>query len=96
MSAIEFDEDLEAALEESDCHPDFVSYARRAAERGGTPILNSIRTFHKVSSVDRITEVGTQIERTLWEEGAQATLDKHGHVDETNQEILTEIVRGVA
>jgi len=85
-------ESLKTALENADCHPDMVRYAEKAAERGGTPILSSLRRFHDVSDVSRIETVGTQIERSLWKDGAEATLRRHGHVDETNTEILQEIV----
>lgn len=84
-------DNLRAALEESDCHPDMVRYAESAAERGGTPILNSLRHFHLETDVSRIAEIGTAIEQTLWNDGAQATLDRHGHVEETNSEVLREI-----
>lgn len=84
---------LKSALEESDCHADMVRYAEFAADRGGTPILNSLRHFHRETDVSRIAEIGTHIEKTLWKNGARATLDRHGHVDETNTEILREIVR---
>jgi hypothetical protein len=85
-------ESLKTALENADCHPDVVRYAKKAAERGGTPILNSLRRFHDVSDVSRIETVGTQLERSLWKDGAEATLRRHGHVDGTNAEILQEIV----
>ena len=85
-------ESLKTALENADCHPDMVRYAEKAVECGGTPILNSLRLFHDVSDVSRIETVGTQIERSLWKDGAEATLRRHGHVDETNAEILQEIV----
>ena len=85
-------ESLKTALENADCHPDMVRYAEKAAERGGTPILSSLRRFHDVSDVSRIETVGTLIERSLWKDGAEATLRRHGHVDETNTEILQEIV----
>jgi transposase-like protein len=85
-------ESLKTALENADCHPDMVRYAEKAAERGRTPILNSLRRFHDVSDVSRIKTVGTQLERSLWKDGAEATLRRHGHVDETNAEILQEIV----
>jgi len=85
-------ESLKAALENADCHPDMVRYAEKAARHGGTPIVNSLRLFHDVSDVSRIETVGTQIERSLWKDGAEATLRRHGHVDETNAEILQEIV----
>ena len=45
-----------------------------------------------MSDVSRIETVGTLIERSLWKDGAEATLRRHGHVDETNAEILQEIV----
>jgi len=88
----ELDADLEAALEGSDCHPEWIAYCRRAAADGGTPILESVQHFHAESDVSRIAELGTTIERTLWNEGARATLDQHGHVDERNAEILRSIV----
>lgn len=85
------DADLHAALVDSACHPDFRRYAERAAERGGTPILGTIRHLHDVSSVSRIAEIGTPIETTLWDSGAQATLARHGNVDTANTEILDAI-----
>lgn len=85
-------ESLKTALENADCHPDMVRYAEKAAERDRTPIFNSLRRFHDVSDVSRIETVGTQIERSLWKDGAEATLRRHGHVDEMNAEILKEIV----
>lgn len=85
-------ESLKTALENADCHPDMVRYAEKAAERGGTPILGSLRRFHDVSDVSRIETVGTLIERSLWKDGAEATLRRHGHADKTNAEILQEII----
>jgi|GEM_PF-4032499 len=83
--------DLKAALEASECHPDMVRYAEAAAERGGTPILNSLRHFHEQTDVSRIADIGTEIEKTLWHHGARATLDRHGHLDDTNTAILEDI-----
>jgi hypothetical protein len=84
--------DLRAALEASACHRDFTEYCERAADRGGTPILESVRHLHAATDVSRVPVLGTAIETTLWEQGAKATLDTHGHVDETNTEILEAIV----
>jgi Arc/MetJ-type ribon-helix-helix transcriptional regulator len=86
------DEGLRAALIESDCHPDFRHYCGRAADQGGTPILESVRHLHDASDVARVPVLGTAIETTLWREGAERTLTKHGHVDETNATILEAIV----
>jgi len=82
---------LIGALEQSDCHGDMVAYARKAEERGGTPILGSLKRFYDNSGVEKIARVGTPIEKTLWDEGAVATLDTHGNVDETNTDILRAI-----
>lgn len=89
----ELEAELEAALEGSDCHSEFTAYCQRAAADGGTPILESVRHFHAESDISRIAEIGTTIERTLWNEGARATLEQHGHVDERNAEILRSIVK---
>jgi len=84
-------DDLISALESSNCHRDMVAYAREADAIGGTPILSSLKRFHKHSGVEKMVRVGTPIEKTLWNEGAVATLDTHGNVDQTNTEILQEI-----
>jgi DNA-binding PadR family transcriptional regulator len=81
------------ALEASDCHPDVILYVEKAADLGSTPILGSLRYFHRETSVSRIAEIGTQIEQTLWNHGAGAVLAHHGHVDETSTVILEEIDR---
>lgn len=90
-------EDLITAVESSDAHSDLKAYVRKADDRGGTPILNSMKLLVSVHGVedgiDRFAELGTQIETTLYESGAMATLDRHGNVDQTNTEILEEIVR---
>jgi len=80
------------ALKTSNCHPDVIRYAEKAADRGSTPILDSLRYFHRESKVSRIAIIGTQIEHTLWNRGADAVLAQHGHVDETSTVILEEIV----
>ena len=85
------DGDLIAAIEDADAHEDVTAYVRFARERGGTPILGSMRNFHENSSIARIGEIGTRIERTLWNEGAAETLTM-SNLDDTNREILNRIV----
>jgi len=85
-------DDLIGAIRASDAHPDLAEYVREARKRGGTPILESIEFFHRASDVSRLGETGTEIERTLYHDGAPATLDEHGHLDETNREIMRAIV----
>jgi len=80
------------AIGASDAHPDLAEYVREARKRGGTPILESIEFFHRASDVSRLGETGTEIERTLYHDGAPATLDEHGHLDETNCAIMCAIV----
>lgn len=84
------------SVKASDAHHDVKSYVRKAYDEGGTGLLNSMRYLVSVHGVEegvaRWYELGTAIETTLYEEGAQATLDAHGHVDTTNEAILREIV----
>lgn len=84
------EEELIAAIRGTDAHDDVAEYVRLASEQGGTPILGSMQHFHENSSVERIGEIGTRIEQTLWNEGAVATLEL-GHLDDTNREILEQI-----
>lgn len=86
------DREIAEAVQESDAHPDVKAYVEKASERGGTGMLSSLRTFHDGSGVSFIAQVGTAIETTLWNEGAEVCLAKHGHLDTTNEEILEEIV----
>lgn len=89
-------EDMVAAVEESDAHPDLKAYVRKAYDRGGTPLLNSMRYLVSVHGVEngvaRWYELGNRIETTLYENGAGVVLDTCGNVDTTNSAILKEVV----
>jgi hypothetical protein len=84
---------LVTACRRAGCHDDFIRYIEEADSIGGTPILSSLKQFHRESDVERMSEVGTRIERTLWNKGAYETLLECGNLDDVNRPLLERIVR---
>lgn len=84
-------ESLIQTLNNSNAHPDLARYARKAHERGGTPLLSSLRHSIEHVRVEKWATRGTRIEEALYRSGAGGALSC-GNLDSTNTEICKEIV----
>lgn len=87
-------EGLLEALDAAGAHEDMLAYVRKARERGGTPILSTLRTFHRggEGGLGKFPEVSTPKERALFHDGAAVAYTEYGSWDATNREILQEII----
>ena len=84
-------DELVTILEQSDCHRDLIRYVKRADEQGGTALLNSLRRAVNFVTVEKWATRGTQIEESLYRNGARGALSC-GNLDTTNTGICEGIV----
>lgn len=83
-------DELVSILEQSDAHRDLIRYAKRADERGGTALLNSMRYSLNYVSVEKWATRGTEIEERLYRDGARGAVSC-GNLDTTNTDICESI-----